>query len=87
MLNRLMEHLHIDRNDPRLEMTFRWNDIIGERFRGHIKPFDIRKNILIVSCDHQAWGQLFLMDEKRILKRINSLFPALTIQRITLVLR
>lgn len=85
VLDLIMHHLHIDKNDPKVDMSFNWVDIIGSRLAPHISLVDLKNDALLVRADHPTWAQLFSLDQKKIVKKLNMTYPSLGIKRIIIL--
>lgn len=85
MLSLVLDRLHIDKDDPSLEVTMHWKDIVGAKYAEHVKILDIRKDVLMLQSDHPSWSQLVSMDKQRILRVLNRDYPSLGIKRIVFV--
>jgi Dna[CI] antecedent, DciA len=65
-----------------------WQNIIqDQRLSDHCRLEDISKNSIRVSFDHPGWIQVFKMNQKMILQRLNSQYKDLHINSVSMHLK
>jgi hypothetical protein len=67
-----------------LGVTRRWRDLVGDRLAGYSKVVEINDGILVVDLAHPGFKQLFQMEQKKILYKLNKENPELKVKRIRL---
>ena len=91
ILNQLLHNLYEKEKfqDGSEYYTFvhEWEHIIGKKLFGHAKIIDLRNKSLIIAVDHPGWMQILRLKEKIILKRIQRMFPQLSIKTMKLVVK
>jgi hypothetical protein len=85
VLDLVLRRLNIDGSSPSTKLGFSWQQIIGDRLYPHIKIVEIRHNTLVLRADHPSWGQIALMQQKRILTKLHEQYPSLEIASIQLI--
>jgi hypothetical protein len=71
-----------------VQINRNWRKIVGdERLADHCRPEDMDGNSMRISFDHPGWIQSFKMNQRLILKRINTQYPDLNIQSLILYLK
>jgi len=86
LVRKVMGSLHVDTDkDTRFIMFSHWDQIIGEKFIGHIELKEIRGDTLVIKADHPTWANLFSLQQNKVLKAIQNTYPILGIRRILLV--
>lgn len=81
----VLRRLSIDPDNPRTELGFAWQEIVGARLYPHVKIVDIKLSTLILRADHPSWAQLALMQQRRIVTELGRRYPALGIKTIQLI--
>jgi hypothetical protein len=86
LVKKVMGSLNIDTDsDKRYQMISHWDEIIGEKFVGHITLKEIKGDTLVVRADHPAWSQLFSMQQGKIISKVRKEYPSLGIRKILLL--
>lgn len=86
LLKEVLARAGVDSTAPETKIYRVWDEIIGVELAGHAALREIDHRRLIVEADHPAWLQLIQMHQRKIIERINSKFPALSIERIHVVI-
>ena len=53
----------------------KWPEICGNTIAKHSQPKKLENNILFINTDNSAWSHNFLMMQKQIINKINSIIP------------
>jgi len=65
-----------------------WHNIVQDkRLADHCRLEDISQNSIRVSFDHPGWIQVFKMNQKMILRRLNSQYKDLNINSVSMHLK
>lgn len=57
-----------------------WPRIVGTDLAAHTRVLDIRNGAILVGVDHPGWMQRLHLEQKRVIARIQSEFPALQVR-------
>lgn len=69
------------------EIYDKWDDIISNKFKHHLKIKEINNDKLILVADHPAWVQRANMSKNIILKNIKKEIPSSNIKTIHIICR
>lgn len=86
-LNEIVKHFNIDFNNPVHLIENSWVEIAGENFSKSVHFNFISDNTLYVKCKNSSVSHLFRLQGKEILKKINSLFPELHLNKVYVTLQ
>lgn len=65
----------------------KWEHMVGRQLYGHTKIIDIKNKNLIIAVDHPGWLQILKLKERRIIKKVQKMFPQLTIKSMRISVR
>lgn len=82
ILKELFGHLNFQEGEAYVSFFSDWMDLVGVDLACHVRPVDIRRNALLLEVDHPGWMQMFQLNQKRILHRIQKKHPSLRITSI-----
>lgn len=72
----------IEKSGEERPIIFEWKDIVGPLLYEHIKIVSIKGNKLVLKADHPSFRSAFMLQEREILKKIQSKFPSSNIKSI-----
>lgn len=85
VLDMVLHRLNIRPENPKAAIGMNWQDIIGPRLYPHVKIIDIKGSTLVLKADHPSWAQITMMQQKRILTRIQRKYPSLGVTSLQVV--
>lgn len=78
----ILGRLKIDLNSPEHVLANQWEAIVGENLAHTSKFCSIENNVLKVKCTNACAASLFRMNSSEIIKKVNSIFPEININKI-----
>lgn len=86
LLKEVLARAGVDPSAPETKIYRVWDEIIGVELAGHATLREVDHRRLIVEVDHPAWLQLIQMHQRKIIERLNTKFPALSVERIHVII-
>jgi len=88
IISSLFENNGNTKSHPYSELFKKWKSIIlDDRLADHCRLEDINNHSIRVSFDHPGWIQVFKMNQKQIMARLNNQYPGLDISSVSMHLR
>lgn len=82
----VMKSLGLDAKLSEAKVVKEWSSIVGETVAARSRPTVVRKHILLVEVENNAWMQEIRFHQRRIIERMQELFPELEVEGLRLML-
>ncbi len=82
----VMKRLGLDVKLREAHLVREWRSVVGEAVAARSRPTVVRKHILLVEVENNAWMQEIRFHQREIIERIRETFPDLGIEGLRLML-
>ncbi len=82
----VMKSLGLDVKLREANLVQEWRSVVGEAVASRSKPTVVRKHILLVEVENNAWMQEIRFLQRKIVERIREQFPELEVEGLRLML-
>ena len=86
ILPEVMKSLGLDAKVREAQLNRSWPEVVGETVAARSRPGAVRKGVLLVEVENNAWMQEIRFHQSEIVKRIQEQFPELQVVGLRLVL-
>ena len=86
ILPEVMKGLGLDSKMRESQLIRQWPEIVGATVASRSRPVVVRKSVLLVEVENNAWMQEIRFHQRRIVDRIQKKFPELKVEGLRLVL-
>ncbi|MFA7107820.1 MAG: DUF721 domain-containing protein [Sphaerochaetaceae bacterium] len=87
IIKSLFEKYHIDKNNIFFKISLQWGEITKGDFYEHVKPYELKNNVLYLLCDNSAWASEFQFEKKTLICKLKKLFPENKVSNIRAIVK
>lgn len=83
----VMRSLGLDRKFREADLLHEWRSVVGDTVASRSSPTSVRKHVLLVEVENNAWMQEIRFHQREIIERIREHFPELEVEGLRLMLK